>query len=50
MLGHGVRLFEDLGDEPIDLEALEILNGPRATHLRYRVRERATSGLLRIRD
>ena len=38
LLGDGVRLFEDLRP-PIDLEVLEVLDGPRATHLRYRVRD-----------
>ena len=38
LLGDGVRLFEDLRP-PLDLEVLEVLDGPRATHLRYRVRD-----------
>lgn len=38
LLGDGVRLFDDLRS-PIDLEVLEVVEGPRATHLRYRVRD-----------
>jgi hypothetical protein len=37
-IGRRVRLFDDLRS-PIDLEVLEVVEGPRATHLRYRVRD-----------
>jgi dihydrofolate reductase len=33
----GLRLFEHLGPEHIQLEAVEVLDTPLATHLRYRV-------------
>jgi hypothetical protein len=37
ILGNGVRLFEHLGDDAIQLEPLSTLEGPMVTHLRYRV-------------
>jgi dihydrofolate reductase len=37
ILGNGVRLFDHLGDHSIKLEQLSTLEGPMATHLRYRV-------------
>jgi dihydrofolate reductase len=38
LLGDGVRLFEHLGDEGIELDFLDVISGPGATHLRYAVR------------
>jgi dihydrofolate reductase len=37
LLGGGVRLFENLGPEQPVLERTKVLEGPVATHLRYRV-------------
>jgi dihydrofolate reductase len=38
LLGDGVRLFDHLGDDSIDLEFIDAITTPEATHLRYRVR------------
>jgi dihydrofolate reductase len=37
LLGDGVRLFADLGDEPPKLECTRVIESPAVTHLRYRV-------------
>jgi dihydrofolate reductase len=37
LLGGGVRLFDHLGKEPIDLEQIEVIESVGVTHLRYRV-------------
>ncbi|MCI0394985.1 MAG: dihydrofolate reductase family protein [Chloroflexi bacterium] len=37
LLGGGVRLFEQLGDKPIELEQLAAIEGDGVTHLAYRV-------------
>jgi len=37
LLGGGVRLFDALGDEPIDLEQISVIESEGVTHLRYRV-------------
>jgi dihydrofolate reductase len=37
LLGGGVRLFDNLGDEPIDLEQIGVIESEGVTHLRYRV-------------
>jgi dihydrofolate reductase len=37
LLGGGVRLFEHLGDEPIDLEIIRVVDAPGVTHITYRV-------------
>jgi len=37
LLGAGVSLFDKLGERAIELEALETLGAPKASHLRYRV-------------
>jgi dihydrofolate reductase len=37
LLGRGIRLFDHLGDQDIQLEALEAVHTPKVTHLRYRV-------------
>ena len=37
LLGGGTRLFDDLGDAPIELERTQVLDSPSVTHLRYRV-------------
>ena len=37
LLGHGVRLFDHLGADTIDLELTRVVDAPGVTHLRYRV-------------
>jgi dihydrofolate reductase len=37
ILGGGVRLFEGLGPQRIELEKTRTIDTPRATHLQYRV-------------
>ncbi len=37
VLGKGVRLFEHFGDEPPQLEQVDVVVGQGVTHLRYRV-------------
>jgi len=37
LLGDGVRLLENLDDEPPKLEPVRVLESPAAAHLRYRV-------------
>jgi dihydrofolate reductase len=37
LLKRGIRLFDHLGDEHIQLEAMEAVHTPTVTHLRYRV-------------
>lgn len=37
LLGSGIRLFEHLGIEPLDLEIAHVAQGPGVTHLNYRV-------------
>jgi dihydrofolate reductase len=37
LLGKGVRLFEYLGIEPIELEITSVFEAPGVTHLRYRI-------------
>ena len=37
LLGGGVRLFDHLGTQPIELEQLDVVKGLSVTHLRYRV-------------
>ena len=37
LLGRGVRLFENLGDQRIELELIGIVEGNGATHLKFRV-------------
>ena len=37
LFGAGVRLFDHLGTEKIELEALRVVDSPGVTHLRYRV-------------
>jgi dihydrofolate reductase len=39
LLGTGVRLFDHLGADNIELETLRVVGGPGVTHLRYRVLE-----------
>jgi dihydrofolate reductase len=37
LLGNGIRLFEALDSEPVELERIRTIETPRATHLRFRV-------------
>lgn len=37
LLGDGLRLFDQLGNQPIELEQLHVIEGTGVTHLRYRV-------------
>ncbi|OHV42511.1 dihydrofolate reductase family protein [Pseudofrankia sp. BMG5.36] len=37
LLGTGIRLFDHLGPDGIDLELLRVVEAPGVTHLRYRV-------------
>jgi dihydrofolate reductase len=37
LLGKGVRLFEEIGIEPVDLEIIKVVEGKDVTHLTYRV-------------
>jgi dihydrofolate reductase len=39
LLGSGVRLFEHLGTEPIELESTRVIEAPGVTHLTFRVVE-----------
>ncbi len=37
LLGNGVRLFDHLGAGPIELESIRVNEGPRVTHLTFRI-------------
>lgn len=37
LLGEGIRLFENIGTEHIELEKISVTEGPGVTHLRFRV-------------
>jgi dihydrofolate reductase len=37
LLGEGLRLFEHLGPEPIELEIINVMESPDITHLRFRM-------------
>jgi dihydrofolate reductase len=37
VLGGGVRLFDQLGSESIELETIQVVDSPGVTHLRFRV-------------
>ena len=37
LLGGGVRLFDDTGGDPVELEPTRVVESPGVTHLRYRV-------------
>lgn len=36
-LGGGARLLDNLGDKPLDLEQIRVVEAPGVTHLKYRV-------------
>jgi dihydrofolate reductase len=37
LLGAGIRLFEHLGAEPIELERIQVIEAPDVTHLSFRI-------------
>jgi len=37
LLGEGLRLFEHLDPEPIELEITSVIESPDVTHLRFRI-------------
>ncbi len=37
LFGDGLRLFEDMGDEPVRLETIQVLKSPGRTDIKYRV-------------
>lgn len=37
LLGEGIRLFEHLGIEPVELEITRVVDAPGVTHLRYQI-------------
>jgi dihydrofolate reductase len=37
LLGDGIRLFDHLGAEPVELEIIRVVEAPGVTHLAYRV-------------
>ena len=37
LLGDGVRLFDQTGPEPVELEGTRVIESPKVTHLRFRV-------------
>ncbi|MFL5661434.1 MAG: dihydrofolate reductase family protein [Ktedonobacteraceae bacterium] len=37
LLGEGVRLFDHLGSQPIQLECTQVIETPGATHITFRV-------------
>jgi len=42
LLGEGIRLFEHLGTEEIELEGTRVIESPDVTHLRFRVVSKET--------
>jgi dihydrofolate reductase len=48
LLGDGVRLFDHLGNAPIELEVPEVVSSPFVTHLRFRVRKRESTSQDRL--
>ena len=45
LLGDGVRLFDHVDPERIELEPTRVIDSPRVTHLRYRVVASENGGL-----
>jgi dihydrofolate reductase len=37
LFGEGIRLFDQMGPEHIELESTRVIASPRVTHLRFRV-------------
>jgi len=44
LLGSGVRLFEHLGIEPVELERTKVIEAPGVTHLGFRVVKKEKPG------
>ncbi len=44
LIGAGRRLFENLGEEPIDLERIRVVEGTGVTHLQFRVVKNGKGG------
>jgi hypothetical protein len=44
LLGGGVRLFDHLGVDPVELELDRVIESPSVTHLRYRPAKGRTRG------
>jgi dihydrofolate reductase len=42
ILGRGVRLFENVGEEGLDLEKIRLLDSPGVTHISFRIAKEAT--------
>ena len=42
ILGSGVRLFENVGEEGLDLEKIRLLDSPGVTHISFRVARQGT--------
>lgn len=50
LLGRGVRLFDNLNTGPIELESIQVIDAPGATHLRLRVvKQESQEGSARAR-
>jgi dihydrofolate reductase len=45
LLGEGIRLFENIGTTPIELEKIIMIDAPGVTHLRFRVVKKDTGKL-----
>lgn len=43
LIGDGIRLFEGMGTEHIELEATRVVDSPGVSHLRFRVLKQETS-------
>jgi dihydrofolate reductase len=39
LIGGGVRMFENFGEQEIELDLVETIGGPKASHLRYRIQK-----------
>ena len=37
LFGEALRLFEDMGDEPVRLQMIQVLKSPGRTDIKYRV-------------
>jgi hypothetical protein len=40
ILGRGVKLFENVGEEGLDLEKVRLVDSPGVTHISFRVARR----------
>ncbi len=45
LFGNGTRMFDHIGGEHIQLETTEVVDGPTATHLRFRVLNEGASNV-----